>query len=225
MSPLRGAPQPNRPSRANHLNQRIQDMHLPLAIVERLVPIALELRPHPLRFFQHRIDLVVPAHVRHEMNRAAELIDPVVTVAHQLVVLVFGREDVAMVLEKRNVENACVPSAKEYVGGIGAALMTESQDLLAHFRRLHRRRRVALLEDFFHMLNRELRGGLQVGMLEKVENLALNPIAVEEVHLHDRDLENDIFLRIHAGRFDVEHEELIGDVVCHLSFAEWRLLG
>lgn len=190
-------------------------MHLPLAIVERLVPVTLELRAHALGFFQHGIDLVIPAHVRNQMDRAAELIDPVVAVTHQLIILVFGREDVAVVLEKRDIEDARVPAAEENVGRICTALVAESQDLLTHFRRLHRWRRIALLEDLFHMLDRELRSGLEIRVLEKIKDLALNPIAVEEIHLHDRDLENDISLRIHAGRFDVEHEELVGDVVCH----------
>ena len=162
-----------------------------------------------LRFLNHRIDLVVSLHVRRELQRSAQVVNPIVAIARELVVDIARRLKVAVVLEKRNIENPRVPSSKKNIRRRRAAAFTKIEDLLAHFRRGKQRRSVTLREDFLHVLKVEFRRGLLRCVLEKIERAAHRPLAILPNHFDHRDLHDVFGFRIHAGRFDVDHEELV----------------
>ena len=200
-------------------------MHLPLAIIEGFVLVAFDLGRHLLRLFEHGIDLVIAAHVGHELNGAADFIHAVVAIAHELIVFVFGGHEVAVVGEKGDVEDARVPAGEEDVGRLGAALFAELHDLFAHLGRLHEGCLLALFVDVFHVLEGELRGGLLIGVLEEVKGFPLLPIAPEEIHLDDGDLEHVPLCGFHRRGLDVENEQLVGGHGEVIAFLDWGSKG
>ena len=186
-------------------------MNLALTIVERIVATTFIFmwRGEFLRFFDHGVCFIMALDVSRELKSAAKIIDAIVAIAGEFIVYVARGIYVAMMLEERNVEDACVPSCEENIWRLSATLFAKIKDALAHIACRNFCFAIAASVDFLHVINSEFCFWFAIRVLKEIKIAAHDPFVAIPVHFEDCDLEHLFCFGVHTGGLDVEHEELV----------------